>query len=77
MALLALPAARWAIGAAVALMVVLGGLAWIRHDAAADAEAHLAARAAHSQERTRHEADAAARDADRDGADRRLRSGDF
>jgi hypothetical protein len=75
--ILAMPAARWGLAGAVAIGLVVAGLAWLRQDAAADAEAHMAGRAAEKQEKTRHEADTAARAADRAGADRRLRSGDF
>lgn len=76
-ALLALPAARWALAVGLLLAVAIGGIAWLRWDAARDAAAHMAARAAHNEERTRHNADAAARDADRDGASERMRSGGF
>lgn len=76
-ALLALPAARWVLAVGLLLAVAIGGIAWLRWDAARDAADHLAARAAHKEERTRHAADDAAREADRDGAADRLRAGGF
>lgn len=76
-AFLALPAARNALLALATLALVLAGLAWLRHDAARDARNTVAVEAAQTQERIRHEGDAAARAAERDGAVGRLRSGNF
>lgn len=76
-ALLALPALRWALGAVLALALILGALAWLRHDAAQDARHQVAVEAAAQEQETRHEADDAARAAERDGAGRLLGDGRF
>ena len=71
--LLALPAIRWALCAALALALGLSAIAWLRHDAARDARNQVAAEAAATEQETRREADTAARAAERDGAERLLR----
>jgi hypothetical protein len=66
------------LGAAIAAaMAIVAVVAWLRMDAARDARQEMAVRAAQHQEEIRHEADKAARDAERDGAADRLRSGRF
>ena len=50
---------------------------WIRRDAERSAENRLRAAAAAEEQQRRRAGDAAARDAERDGADVRLRRGDF
>lgn len=66
-------AGAWIAGAAG----VLAGLFWIRRDAQRATEDRLRAEAAAEEQRRRRAGDAAARDAERDGADVRLRRGDF
>ena len=76
-ALLALPWVRQAVTALAVLAAVLGGLAWLRMDAASDARNEVAVQAAQQEQETRHEGDKAARDAERVGAAERMRNGDF
>jgi hypothetical protein len=76
MALLAFVPLR--VGIAVgAAMAVVAALAWLRVDAAHDARQAVAVEAAQREQETRHEAETAARAAERDGAGNRLRAGHF
>lgn len=68
------PPIRGAIAAALAIAAMV---AWLRMDAARDARLNLAVEAAQHEEVIRHDAEKAARDAERDGAAERLRSGRF
>ena len=66
------------IGRVVAAVVAIGAVvAWLRWDAAQIATRAQELRAARQQEITRHEADKAARAAERDGAATRLNEGRF
>jgi hypothetical protein len=76
MALLGLVPLR--VGIAVgAAMAVVAALAWLRTDAAHDARQAMAVEAARHEQERRHEAENAARAAERDGAADRLRAGHF
>jgi hypothetical protein len=76
MALLALVPLRVAIAVGAAIAVV-ASLAWLRVDAARDARQAVAVEAAQHERETRHEAETAARAAERDGVAQRLRGGNF
>lgn len=76
MSLLGLVPAPIARAIAVALAVA-AVVAWLRMDATRDARRAVAVDAAQIEQETRHDAEAAARAAERDGAADRLRAGRF
>ena len=77
LSLLASDAGRRALLILAALLAVLGGLWWLRRDAADDARTEIRAETLEQQELSRAQGDAAARGAERAGARSLLESGRF
>lgn len=75
--LLASDTGRRVLLALAVLLAVLSAAWWLRRDAASDARTETRAEALEQQETSRAQGDAAARDAERAGAERLLDAGRF